>query len=539
MSETLNLRSIPSMPSIYIDYILNFDRVRDLYRWDYRNVESVNKGALSCGSGLADKTEIGQILLKQNRRFGCDRSVEDNIEKLREGGCAVVTGQQIGLFCGPLYTVYKAATAIRLAEELNREGPDRHVPVFWMECEDHDILEAGHIHILGSNHRVLTLTAYEKPARRPTGSYRVDERVAELISQLEDNSPKSEYLDSVLKLLKNSYKPDLLLSEGFARFMQALFKGKGLVVIDPTDPEVKRMSSDFYLRAVQKWAQINDAIIEASGRLKKLGYELQIEIKKKKPPFFVIKDGQRLPLSWEGDGFSLGEGGMKLGQAEIESIARETPEQLSPNVCLRPLLQDFLLLTNAYVAGPGEVSYFAQIAPIYDTLDMDMPAIVPRAELTLVVPAVGRTLKKLGAKVDDFLVSEKKLTDDFLDKAGALSGLKIIDDARTKLEELLNQMCEELLDLEPEMDRPMETCRKKTTYQLSRLEEKLKTLSRKKNETLMTQIENAQSHLLPMGRLQERVLNITYYLIRFGLDFPQRILSEIDPFDFGHNIVRL
>ena len=168
MSETLDLRSIPGMPSIYIDYILNFDKVEGMYRWDYRNVESINEAAFSCRSGFADRREIGRILLKQNRRYGCDRSVEDNIAKLREGGCAVVTGQQIGLFTGPLYTVYKAATAIRLAEELNRKGPDRHVPVFWMECEDHDILEAGRIHILGLDQKVLTLTAYEKPTRRPT-----------------------------------------------------------------------------------------------------------------------------------------------------------------------------------------------------------------------------------------------------------------------------------------------------------------------------------------------------------------------------------
>jgi len=539
MSESLSLRSIPGLPKIYADYILDFDRVRELYRWDYRNVESINEAALSCRSGFADKKEIGQILLEQNRRFGCDRSVEDNIKKLREGGCAIVTGQQIGLFSGPLYTVYKAATAIRLAEELNRKGPDKHVPVFWMECEDHDILEAGHIHILGLDQKVRTLTTYEKPARRPTGSYIVDERVAELISHLEKNSPKSEYLDGVLKLVRSSYEPNLSLSEGFARFIQALFKGKGLVVIDPTDPEVKRLCSDFFFRAVQKWAEVNEAIIKISGRLEKLGYEMQIEVEKRKPPFFFIKDGERLPLLWEGDGFLAGGSGMKLTHAEMETIARETPEQLSPNVCLRPLLQDFLFLTNAYVAGPGEISYFAQIAPVYDILGMDMPVIFPRAQLTLVVPAVGRTLRKLGASVNDFFAREKELTETFLDRAGALSGLEIVHEARGKLEELLSQTREKLLDVEPEMGRPMDTCRKKTTYQFSRLEEKLKAMSKKKNETLVTQIENAQNHLLPLGRPQERVMNITYYLIRFGLGFPEKILSEIELFHFGHYVVRL
>lgn len=539
MSEMLNLRSIPGLPRTYVSYILDFENVRDMYRRDYRSAESISKAGLSCRSGFADKREIGQILLKQNQKFGCDTSVEDNIEKLCQGGCAVVTGQQIGLFTGPLYTVYKAATAIRLAEELNRKGPDGHVPVFWMECEDHDILEAGHIHILGIDQKVLTLSAYDKPARRPTGSYRVDNRVLELVTKLAGNSPKSEYLDGVVEVMKSSYEPDRLLSEGFARFMQALFKGKGLVLMDPTDSEVKRISCDLYVRAVQKWVEVNDAIIKASGMLEKRGYELQIEVKKKKPPFFIIRDGQRFPLSWEDDGFLVADTGIKLSRAEIETIARETPEQLSPNVCLRPLLQDFLLSTNAYVAGPGEISYFAQIAPVYDILDMDMPAIFPRAELTLVMPAVERTLKKLGARVDDFLTTEEKMKGFFLDRAGALLSLEIVRESRKKLDGLLGQMRKKLLDAEPEMSRPMDTCRKKTMYQFSRLEEKLKTLSEKKNETLMKQIGNAWNHLFPMGTLQERVLNITYYLIKLGLGFPERILSEIEPFDFGHHVVRL
>ncbi|MFQ5906877.1 MAG: bacillithiol biosynthesis cysteine-adding enzyme BshC, partial [bacterium] len=419
MSDTLDLNLIPGLPRIFADYVLNFDRVRGLYRWDYRSIDSVSSAGVSCRSGFADRREIKPILLEQNKRFSDDKSVMENIEKLCDGGCAVVTGQQIGLFCGPLYTLYKAATAIRLAEELNRKGPDQHVPIFWMECEDHDILEVGHVHILDSAHRVLTLTAYETPGRRPTGSYQVDERVKGLIEQLKTNSQASQYLDIVLQLIEDSYKPNTPLSEGFGRLMAALFRGKGLVIVDPRDPAVKRLTSRVYVRAVREWSQLNQAISDSSARLKELGYEPQIRVEKKHPPFFLIEDERRVQLSWEGDVF-IGNGGeTRITQSELASIAAKSPEQLSPNVSLRPLIQDHLFLTIAYIAGPGEISYFPQIAPLYQILNMDMPAIFPRAGMTLVEPVVRRIIEKLGAEVIDFFRNEKDLAEMFLAKAGA------------------------------------------------------------------------------------------------------------------------
>jgi len=539
MTDSLDLNSLPGLPKIYIDYILDFDRVRHLYKWDYRSIDSVSRAGVSCRSGFADRREIKPILLEQNKRFSDDESVSENIGKLCEDGCAVVTGQQIGLLCGPLYTLYKAATAIRLAEELNRKDPDRHVPVFWMECEDHDILEVGHIRIFDSAHKILTLTAYGSPGRQPTGSYLVDERVMRLIDELKENSQPSRFMDGVLGMIENSYKPNATLSDGFARFMAALFKDKGLVIVDPRDPRIKRLASDVYVQAAREWPQMNDAISESSARLENLGYELQIEVKRERPPFFLLKDGQRVQLSQDGAGFITDRGGARLTQAELESIASESPELLSPNVSLRPLIQDHLFQTNAYVGGPGEISYFAQVAPLYEILNMDMPVIFPRAGMTLIEPVVRRVIEKLGVEVIDFSKHEKDLEETFLGREGALSGIKAIDGARSRLVELFNELCRELLDAEPGMAGPLDTYRRKTDYQLSKLEGKLRALSGKRHETLTGQLKTARTHLFPTGRLQERVIGTCYYLMKFGPDLPQRVLANLNPFEFGHHTFNL
>jgi bacillithiol biosynthesis cysteine-adding enzyme BshC len=536
MNNRLDLRLTTGLPRIYLDYILDFEKVRDFYRWDYREIDSVKEASVSCRPGLARRNELKDVLMKQNNSFLEDESVLKNIDKLCEGGCAIVTGQQIGLFCGPLYTLYKAATAIRLARELDRAGTGAHIPVFWMECEDHDILEVGQVNVIDGAHALRTLTAYDTPARRPTASYAVDERVLSVIDQLEAVFQDEPNINGVVHLLRDCYQPGIPLSQGFARLLGRLFEGRGLLIVDPTDTEFKRLTSSFYLGATRNWEELNRTMIGASGRLAKLGYELQIEVREERAPFFLMRNGERICASGMNDGLMLDDG-TKLTRGDVESMAQRASESFSPSVSLRPLLQDHIFLTSVYVAGPGEISYFAQVAPAYDVLGLDMPVIFPRAQFTFVEPAVRRIMEKLGARPEEFAGNRKDVAEAFLRKAGAFLGLEAIEDAGSKQSEVFQDMSAKLLSARPEMAGPLNTYRRKTLYQLSRLEEKLKGLSRKKHETVARQVDSVCNHLFPSGKLQERVLNTAYGLVKFGLDFPERILSEIEPFDFSHKLL--
>jgi bacillithiol biosynthesis cysteine-adding enzyme BshC len=407
-----------------------------------------------------------------------------------------------------------------------------------MECEDHDILEVGRVRVLDRAHEVVTRTVFAEHARKPTGSYLVDDAISHLLDGLGEILAEHKCADYALNTLRITYKNGDSLSLAFARLLSEIFRGKGLVVVDPTDPGLKRLASPVFEEAILKWKELNEAVISSSEKLVGMGYEPQIETRGERPPFFLIKDGERVPLLHDSGSFR-DPSGQRFTDGELASLLKEKPEAFSPNVSLRPLVQDYLFLTDAYVAGPGEVSYFAQIAPVYGMLDLDMPPVFPRAQFTMVEPVVRRVIEKLGVTVSDFTASEERMTERFLQEAGALTGLEALSKAKSELHKLTNQLTAELLSEHSDMAGPLETYRKKTSYQFERLEDKLRALSRRRHDTLTRQIRTARNHLFPLDRPQERVLNTCYLLAQSGEDLARKVFSNLDPFDFTHRVLNV
>jgi bacillithiol biosynthesis cysteine-adding enzyme BshC len=538
VTERLDLNSIPGLQKLSKDYILNFEKVRGFYARDYRDPRVLIAQDASAGIDLERRGKLVSVLERQNRDFSGDESVTESIEGLGKGARTVVTGQQIGLFCGPMYTLYKAATAVALARRLTEQSGSKYIPIFWMECEDHDILEIGHLRVFDRAHKVVTLTAFETPGRQTTGSYTVDDRVLSTLRELKEMYGDSRNVGSSYELLEESYEPGSSLSRSFARLLAVLFKGMGLVLVDPRDRELKRIGSRFYRKAVSMWQELNLSVLGVSNVLRNEGYEPQIEVKEELPPFFLIKDDSRVRLSWEA-GQYVDEDGRVLTQSGLESIAEEEPERLSLNVALRPLLEQYIFSTNTYVAGPGEVSYFAQIAPLYRTTGLSMPAVFPRVQFTIVEPVVRRALDRLNARVVDFSRADENLGNALLEKAGLIPALTITEEAKLRLEDLLRWLDLELVSREPEMKGPLDTCRKKTAYQFERLEEKLKALSGRRHGDIIRYIETARNHLFPSGQPQERVIGACHYLLEFGTGIVDEVMSRIDLSDSSHRLIEM
>jgi bacillithiol biosynthesis cysteine-adding enzyme BshC len=310
------------------------------------------------------------------------------------------------------------------------------------------------------------------------------------------------------------------------------------VILDPSHPTVKKAASSILLQAVRRWEVANDAILGASESLREMGYAPQIEARKERLPLFITRGGERLSLSYENGGFRDSAGG-RVTPAELEALARGEPQALSPNVSLRPIVQDFLFHTSAYVAGPGEIAYFAQIAPLYDVFGIDMPVIFPRGLYTLVEPVAARAMEKLGAGVGVFGGVEKDLEEVFIRQAGGLRGLEVLNRTKSDIERLVDRLQVELTSIEPDISGPFETYRKKTSYQLRKLEGKLKAASDRRHAAVLRQARLARSHLFPLGRPQERVLNTCYCMAHFGEEFVSRLLPDLNPFDFQHKAVWL
>ena len=301
-----------------------------------------------------------------------------NIQRLSEPGTfAVVTGQQVGLFSGPAFTLYKALTTVRLAQSLSEQGLPC-VPVFWLATEDHDLDEVSQGATFDEEYNLLPLRdSGDRPSpRSPVGEVRHTAEISAALSQLETALPEGESRSRLLQDLRECYVPGATWGESFARFMTRLFGRWGVILMDPLDESVHRLSSGVYQQALGKAAELRAGVLESSHALVQRGYHAQVHVVEDSTLVFVARHGDRLALHQRDGKFFL-DGSEEISLSELQSLLAERPLDFSPNVLLRPLVQDSLLPTLAYVAGPSELAYLGQAQSLYRALGRPQPVIFP------------------------------------------------------------------------------------------------------------------------------------------------------------------
>ncbi|OGB94046.1 MAG: bacillithiol biosynthesis cysteine-adding enzyme BshC, partial [candidate division NC10 bacterium RBG_16_65_8] len=321
------------------------------------------------------------VLLAQQEVWEAPPAVRRRIDELcTPGGLAVCTGQQTALFGGPLFTLYKALTAVALASRLEHALRRPVVPLFWMASEDHDVAEADHVYLAdrGGNLTQLRHTAWASPDGFMPANLRLGPAIHETLARLREFLPATEFSDALCDALARAYIPDRTLSEAFARWLTHLLGETGLVLVDAADPDLKRLAAGIFRREVEEAPRTSAAILDVSRALRASGYPAQIDARPDGVNCFLLQAGRRA-LARDPAGFRLRDTGEVISAAALHRMAQESPERFSPNVALRPVVQDTLFPTLAYVAGPGELAYFAQLRPVYAAFDVPMPAIVPRA----------------------------------------------------------------------------------------------------------------------------------------------------------------
>ncbi|RPI05965.1 MAG: bacillithiol biosynthesis cysteine-adding enzyme BshC, partial [Zetaproteobacteria bacterium] len=392
----LDLRDVPGFSPLVRDYVHDFGRVAGYYGRNPHADDEYRTLADLCASRDYRRAELHAVLQAQHGAWESPPIVHRRIDDLcAPGGLAVCTGQQTGLFGGPLFTLYKALTAVALASRL--EGAVRRpvVPVFWMASEDHDVAEADHVYLAdrGGNPIQVRHAAWASPDGFMPANLRLGPAIDDTLKRLRDALPATEFADALHEALTRAYAPDRSLSEAFARWMTHLLGDTGLVLVDAADPGLKRLAAGVFRRELEEAPRTSAAILDVSRSLRSAGYPAQIEARPDGVNCFLLQDGRRA-LARDSAGFALRDTGEIVPAATLHRIARETPERFSPNVALRPVVQDTLFPTLAYVAGPGELAYFAQLRPVYDLFGVPMPAVVPRATLSLVDPRSARLLER-------------------------------------------------------------------------------------------------------------------------------------------------
>src|SRR5579871_658181 len=473
-TECLPFSSIPHTARLFDDYLHAFDRVKQFYArpplsqdWWAEETQKIRYPADLYPDGR--RQAVMAILERQNRTFGAGEKTLANIQRLREGATAVVTGQQVGLFGGPLFCILKALTAVIMAEKAGA------VPVFWMATEDHDLEEINTVNLPAGDH--LQKFTVNVPHREgaPVGAIEFTDEITAAVQQVEALFGKSE----ISELLAASYRKGETFGTAFAKFYAKVFSDLGVVFLNPLDPELHRIAQPVFRAALEKSEEINQALLERNKELEAAGYTAQVKVTPSHTLCFYLEDGARTPVKHHDKEFFVGE--RKIATAEMLQETERCPERFSANVLLRPVIQDYLLPTLCYIGGPAEVAYFAQIEVVYRKLASRLTPIVPRIFATLVEPRQAKLLDRYQISLPDLFNGPEKTRELVGSRALPDSILKSFDKAAEHLEQALSLIQEPLKKLDRTLTDAAENAGSKMRYQLQGLRDKAARAEARKN----------------------------------------------------------
>ncbi len=449
---------------------------------------------------------------------------------------AVVTGQQAGVFGGPLYTLLKAVTAIQLARKVSATHGIAAIPVFWVEAEDHDWDEVRTARVLdaGLALREITLGDMEGAGTRPVASLVFDEGIVEAIGALEAALPTTEFTGELIERLRAHYRPGQRMGTAFAGWLDDLLGRYGLVVFEGSDPAAKPFVADLFARELHAPCRTARFATETGETMRALGHDPQVQPGDDSVALFYLGDGGRHAIKRRDDAYALGD--TLRPQAEVEKEAAEHPERFSPNVLLRPIVQDRLFPTICYVPGPSELAYQAQLGAIYRDFGVEVPLLYPRANATLLDSAAVRFLQKYELPLEALQPHDEAALNRLLENqlpAGVEDALHAAsEEARARLEMIKAMMP----SIDPTLVGAADTTLERMHDTLKHLHTKIIHASKRKHETLRRQFTRAQALGFPEGHPQERIVDIVFFLNRYGQALCDRLIEGL-PLDMGQHYI--
>jgi bacillithiol biosynthesis cysteine-adding enzyme BshC len=538
-------RSIPNQSKLFLSYLDLSPKALGFYRYSPA-MESLSRAARDIPASLQfPRKAMASILRRQNTMFGGDTGTLRQIDELEKpDSVAVVTGQQVGLFTGPLYTIYKALTAVHISEELRRLG-FRAVPVFWMDTEDHDLQEVTTRTILDSDSSVHVidyrnaLCVESKPSLCSVGSLRLPQNIRQIVLDYLGHLPDRDWKLHVQAQLESTYKPGTSLALAFAQLLLRILPGSGLILYDPQNTEAKQLASGVFQKALRDAGAIHAALSQRNRELNAAGFHSQVSVMDNSTVLFYLADGERRSLERRAPGFGLRNSNRAFNLSELLRCAEQNPEKFSPNVLLRPLIQDCLFPTIAYVGGPSELAYFAQIDVLYSMFDRPMPVLWPRNSYTILEPEVGTEMDRLSIEIQDCFEGEQLLIEKAIRNTGISKASLSLETLQEHLDQELTEILPELQAIEPPLVQALENARRKIQHNVQHMKSQAIRLEGKHNFSISSAVHLLLNQCFPNRNLQERELSILHFLVRHGPALLDTIRSTVDIENFAHRVLRL
>jgi len=540
-AHCLPFRQIPHTTRLFTDFLSYSSQVQPFYPRSPHFGEWLKDESTRISYDPSRREKVASILERQNKSWDASPKTLANLGRLRNGAAAVVTGQQVGLFGGPMFALYKALTAVKLAEQASAEGVDA-VPVFWLATYDHDLAEVNHVALPGTDGLLQTLetSSHDAPGA-PVSAVRLGDEISPLVEEAVKLVGDSE----AAQILRETYRPGETLGTAFAKFYARVFAEWGVIVLDASDPELHRVAEPIYRAAIERADELATALLSRGEALEAAGYHQQVKVTSSSVLVFTIHNGARTAMQRRGDGdnaeFVIGSdaGAEKLSSAELIQRIGAAPEQFSPNVLLRPIVQDYLLPTLAYTGGAAEAAYFSQVGAVYDLLVGRVTPIVPRYSATLVEPKMQRLLEKHGIKLPDVFDGPEALRQ-HLAARGLPQDLRAAFDSTSKsLTTNLGAIQEKLERLDRTLVDAAQTAVSKMQHQLEKLQTQVARAEAQKSELVGRHAEILSHALYPGKGLQERGIGGLYFLARYGQDLLRQLHDSIQPDCHDHQIVEL
>jgi len=541
-AQCLPFTQVPHTTRLFTDFLAYSSSVQPFYPHSPHFSEWLKAEASALRYDPSRRERVSTILERQNRSWDASPQTFANLNRLRRGASAIVTGQQVGLFGGPMFSIYKALTAVKLAEEATAAGIDA-VPIFWLATSDHDLAEVNHVSIPGPDGllRTLTTSSQGRPGA-PVSTVRLGDEILPVVEEAVSLLGDSD----VSQFLRESYRPGETLGTAFARFYARLFSQWGVILLDASDAELHRVAAPIYRIAIERAEDLEVALLARGQGLESAGYYQQVKVTESSVLLFTLRDGARTAIHRR-DGanhaveFAIGgePGAEKLSSAELLDRIAGAPENFSPNVLLRPVVQDYLLPTLAYTGGAAEAAYFAQVGAVYEVILGRVTPIVPRFSATLVEPKVQRWLGQYDIAVRDVFDGPESLRQKLASRTLSAGLQAAFERANQSIEESFSGLKEALGKLDPTLVEASTTGASKVRYQLDRLRERAMAAELRRSEVVSRHAQALSQALYPENALQERGVAGAYFVARHGTELLRSIHDTMRTDCHDHQILEL
>ena len=536
--------ALPSLNRFASDYLQGDLETEDYFHYDLSNPDMYRNRYQELMNRSFSRGELSDYIQEYMSRFSNSEAVNENIEELRrDDSVVVVGGQQAGLLSGPLYTIHKVISIIKLAQEQRKALGKPVIPVFWIAGEDHDLAEVNHVYVMKNGKPDKKTYPSYQPFKTMITDVAIDENKMEhWFEEIVETYGETVFTNKLRMDMKETIKQSDTFVDFFARLIHQWFHEYGLLLVDAGDPAIRKLETGFFESLIEKSEEIAEVVAQQQSFMQAQGYSKMIEMGEQPANLFYYDTGKKdRCLLKRSEGMFTGRNGeVSFSEQELLQMAKNHPEQLSNNVVTRPLMQEMMFPVLAFISGPGEIAYWAELKRAFELFAMKMPPIIPRLNITFIERGIQTDLEETELTLKTVLTEgTANAVKCYLDSVKDETVDQLFEGMKSQLEENHQKLSMHAVSLdkglEPMLNKNIEFIEKQLAFMYGKIEERTK----ERHSFVLKKYERIANSLYPLGSPQERMWNVFYYLNQYGPDFVKEIMKLDYRFNNEHKVIYL